>query len=84
MWEAVRHWRWRELRFLALVVLTALVIALQLHAGLHLAGREGVGWRSVDTPRLRQRIDSGELREHEASWYHRSSDEERRQAGSSP
>jgi hypothetical protein len=74
--EHYKHWRARDLRFLALLVLTAVVIVLHLDAGLRLAAQEGSGWRALDLEALRKRIETGELREREAEWYHPSTDEE--------
>ena len=73
---SIRHLHRRELRFLGLVTVTAVVIALQVGAGLRLAGRDGGGWRSIDLDALQRRIESGELRDEEADWYHPSTKEE--------
>jgi len=77
----IRHLHHRELRFLGLIGLTGVLIALYLGAGLRLAGEEGTGWRAIDLDTLRRRIESGELREREASWYHSSTPEEVRTSG---
>jgi len=74
--EHVRHLRGRDLRFLGLVALNLLVIALYLDAGMRLAAQEGSGWRTLDIEALQRRIETGELREREADWYHRSTEEE--------
>jgi len=66
----IRHIHPRELRFLGLLSLTLLLIALQLADGLRLAALGGSGWRSVDRVALERRIDSGRLSDHEADWYH--------------
>ncbi len=73
-----RHWRPRDLRFLGLVALTGLTGVLYLNEGLRLAGQEGSGWRTLDLDTLLQRIETGELREREADWYHSATDEEAR------
>jgi pyruvate formate lyase activating enzyme len=54
LYPRVRHWHRREARFVGLVALTALVIALQLSEGLQMAGREGTGWRTVDTAAIQR------------------------------
>lgn len=77
----IRHLRARDLRFLGLLAVTALGIALYLVAGLRLAGQTGSGWRTLDLDVLQQRIESGELRDHEAAWYHPSTKEETRGVG---
>ena len=76
MFRQIRYLRPRDLRFLGLVALTGLTIALYLDAGLHLAGQEGSGWRKVDLDAVMRRIDTGELRELEADWYHPATEEE--------
>jgi hypothetical protein len=70
------HLHEREVRFLGLVSLTLVLIALHLGAGLRLPGEEGVGWRSLDLDALQRRIGTGELRDREADWYHPASPEE--------
>lgn len=62
---------------MGLVLLTGAVVVLYLDANLRLVGREGSGWRTLDLEVLRQRIETGELRDREADWYHPASDEER-------
>lgn len=64
--------------------MTVLAIALYLNAGLRLAGQEGSGWRSLDIDALHQRIETGELRDREADWYHSATDEETRAARGLP
>jgi len=76
-----RHIHERELRFLALVLLTGCVIALQLGEGLRLAGLQGAGWRAIDLPALERRIDVGNLSEHEAVWYHEATRQETHATG---
>lgn len=71
----------RELRFLGLILMTGLVIALLLAEGLRLSGLGGVGWRAIDRQALQRRIDSGDLSDREASWYHAASEGEVRAAG---
>jgi hypothetical protein len=70
MLTATRHWHRRELRFLGLVGITTCLIGLYLNAGLRLARQEGSGWRTIDLPALERRIETGELRDREADWYH--------------
>jgi hypothetical protein len=77
----IRHLHHRELRFLSLIGLTGAIIALYLSAGLKLAGEEGTGWRAIDLDTLQRRIETGELRDREASWYHSSTPEEVQTSG---
>lgn len=76
MRQRIKCWRPRDLRFLGLVALTCLTIALYLDSGLRLAGLAGSSWRTLDLDVLRQRIETGELRELEADWYHPATEEE--------
>lgn len=71
-----RHWQPREARFLGLIALTALLIALDLGEGLHLAGRAGSGHRVIDIKALERRIEAGDLTDREALWYHQTRPEE--------
>ena len=66
----IKRLQFRELRFLGLIAITVLLIALHLSSGLHLADQEGSGWRKIDLEALQRRIETGELREREADWYH--------------
>jgi hypothetical protein len=70
MIQSLRHLHRRELRFLGLVALTLLLISLHLGSSLRLAERSGTGWRTVDLPALQRRIETGELSDREADWYH--------------
>ena len=65
-----RHWHRRDVRFLGLIAMTALLIALHLGEGLRLAAREGSGHRVIDVKALERRIDAGDLSDREADWYH--------------
>ena len=78
-WAA--HLRQRELRFLGLIALTLLVIGLYLGEGLHRVEREGTGWRTIDLEALQRRIETGELREREAQWYHPATPQEAANGG---
>lgn len=76
MYIRARHLHRREIGFLGLVAVTLAMIALYLNAGLRLAGPGGAGWRTVDLDSLQRRIESGELRDREADWYHPATSEE--------
>jgi len=82
----LRHIHERELRFLGLVLITGLVIALQLVDSLRPLGLSGSGWRVIDRQAVERRIESGELSDREASWYHPLSNDEAgaARAGSAP
>ena len=84
MLRQIRLPRLRDLRFLDLIALTGLTVALYLDAGLRLAGREGSSWRTLDLDALQQRIETGELQEREADWYHSATEEETRGVGGAP
>jgi len=74
----VRHWHLRDVRFLGLIAMTALLIALHLVEGLRLAAREGSGHRVIDVKALERRIDAGDLSDREADWYHLATPQESR------
>ena len=76
MAEQTRHLHPRDLRFLGLVAMTGLIIVLYLATGLQLADQTGSGWRKVDLDAVMQRIETGELRELEADWYHPATEDE--------
>lgn len=66
----------RDLRFLAMLLVTGCLIALVLVEGLRLQAPGGAAWRALDLPALQRRIDSGELRNREALWYHQATEQE--------
>jgi hypothetical protein len=70
------HLRERELRFVGSVLLTLVIIALYLDTGLRRTEEGGTGWREVDLEALQRRIETGELRDREADWYHPATPEE--------
>jgi len=70
MIQSLRHLHVRELRFLGLIALTLLLMALHLGSSLRLAEISGTGWRVLDLPALQRRVESGELSDREAHWYH--------------
>lgn len=70
MMSLTKHWQSREVRFVGLIALTALLIALYLAEGMRLADREGAGHRVIDRQALELRIHAGDLSDHEAEWYH--------------
>jgi len=80
----IRHLHQRELRFLGLLALTALLIALYLSDELRLAEQQGRGWRSIDLEALQRRVETGELRDREADWYRPSAAEEIEASGGRP
>ena len=65
-----RHLHHRDLGFIGLVGISLILIASYLVAGYGLIDQQGSGWRRIDLKALQQRIDTGDLRDHEASWYH--------------
>ena len=73
-----KHWQPREARFLGLIALTLLLIGLHLAEGLRIAGMEGSGHRVIDLKALELRIQTGDLTDHEAEWYHPARPEELR------
>lgn len=66
----LRHLHHRDLGFIGLVGATLILIASYLVAGYGLIDQQGSGWRRIDLKTLQQRIDTGDLRDRDASWYH--------------
>ena len=73
-----RHWQPREARFLALIALSLVLIALSVAESQRVAGHPGSGHRVIDRQALERRIDAGELRDREATWYHPATPDETR------
>jgi len=73
---SMRHWHAREARFLGLIALSLVLIALGLGDALRAAAQPGSGYRVLDRKALERRIQAGELSEREAGWYHPSTQEE--------
>ena len=70
MIRMLRHLHRRELAFLGMIGLTALLIALHLgNSGLGRMEAPGGGWRVIDRAALEQRIERGDLRDREAEWF---------------
>jgi ABC-type microcin C transport system duplicated ATPase subunit YejF len=84
MRRQIWYLRPRDLRFLGLIAVTGLAIAMHLDSGLRLAGQAGSGWRTLDLDVLKQRIETGELRQRESDWYHPATEEEMRSVGGAP
>jgi hypothetical protein len=70
MITALRHWKAREWRFMALIALNLLCMGLYLGAGEKGGPNGSGGWRRIDTAAVQRHIDSGDLAGHEAQWYH--------------
>jgi len=84
MRRQIWYLRPRDLRFLGLIAVTGLTIAMYLDSGLRLASLAGSGWRTLDLDALKQRIETGELRQREAGWYHPATEEEMRSVEGAP
>ncbi len=76
MSNLARHWHRREARFLGLIALTLVLIALYQGEALRLAAHPGSGHRVIDRKALERRIEAGELSDREAGWYHPATPEE--------
>ena len=66
----IRELHGRNIQFIGLIMLTLIFIGLYISAEFRLAQREGASWRRIDLDTLLERIETGELRDREASWYH--------------
>ncbi len=63
-----RHFR--DMQLVGLVCVTLVFIGFFLTAQLQQLEAEGSGWRRIDLELLQQRMESGDLSDHEAVWYH--------------
>jgi hypothetical protein len=73
---STRHWHAREARFLGLIALSLVLIALGLEDALRAAAQPGSGYRMLDRKALERRIQAGELSDREAGWYQPSTPDE--------
>jgi len=64
----------RDTQLLGLVGVTLVFIGFFLTAQLQQLEAEGSGWRRIDLELLQQRMESGDLSDHEAVWYHTEKD----------
>ncbi len=71
------HLRTRDWRFIGFMVLSVAAIGLYLAAGLNRLEQSGSSWRRIDIESVQRLMDSGELSEREAEWFHRTRPEER-------
>ena len=60
----------RDIQLLGLVCVTLAFIGLFLTAQIQRLEAEGSGWRRIDIELLQKRMESGDLSDHEALWYH--------------
>jgi len=60
----------RDMQLLGLVGVTLVFIGFFLTAQLQQLEAEGSGWRRIDLELLQKRMQSGDLSDHEAVWYH--------------
>ena len=67
-----------DLELLALTGSLLAAIAGHLATELGRSGTQGASWRRIDTEAVQRLIDSGELSDREASWYHRTRPRERK------
>jgi len=69
----IHHHQLRDLRFLGMLLLTLVLIAGFVAGQRDAMLGEGSAWRRIDLQALQERIESGDLSDHEALWYHPSS-----------
>ena len=65
-----KHWQLRDFRFAVFVACNLLLVAGFLYDSLASDSQPGGGWRRIDLHALQSRIESGELVQTEAHWYH--------------
>lgn len=70
MEKLLNHSQLRDLRFLTLVLLNLLLIGGFLIRGVGGDSSPPGGWRRIDLQALQTRIETGELADVEARWYH--------------
>ena len=66
----MKHLRARDARFLFFVIANILCIATFLSGTIGTSQAPAGGWRRIDLDALTVRIESGDLMEKEADWYH--------------
>ena len=66
----MNYWHTREWRFIAFMVLSLSAIGLYLAGGAARLEQTGSSWRRIDTERVQQMVESGELSGREAQWFH--------------
>lgn len=71
MAKMIHPLRRRDRTFVALLLLSLVLIGLLLDAERRAAKRaDGASWRRIDLKALERRIDSGQLSDREALWFH--------------
>jgi hypothetical protein len=65
----LRHGKFRDLRFMLLVMANLGCIGGFLLAQVPAPQQDIGGWRRIDLEALVNRIETGDLLKHEASWY---------------
>jgi hypothetical protein len=68
------HRQLRDLRFLGTLLLTLVLIGGFVAGQRDAVQGEGSAWRRIDLQALQERIESGDLSDREALWYHSSSE----------
>ena len=64
------HLRRRDVRFLVFVLLNIFCMTGYLLANIEAMQQDSGGWRRIDLDAVLTRIESGDLMQHEAAWYH--------------
>ena len=80
----LRHLHPRDYRFLAFVLVNLLCVAAYLFAHVQTLQQETGGWRRIDLDAVMSRIESGDLLQHEAAWYHDQREGKRKTSQDSP
>ncbi len=66
----------RDARFISLVLLNLLALALYLGQGALGVDDTGKAWRKIDIQAIQRLLDAGELSDREALWYHQTGPDE--------
>ncbi len=80
----VSHLRGRDLRFVMFIIANLFCVAGYLAGNLGTIQEPGGGWRSIDLEALLTRIETGDLVQKEAEWYHPLTEETGRAGSSKP
>lgn len=70
MLRAIRHWHVSDYRLVTLIGTTLILLVIFLAEQSMQRQSTAAGWRPIDFDVVLQKIDSGELSDREADWYH--------------
>ncbi len=80
----VRHLRGRDVRFVVFIIANLFCMAGYLVGNMATIQEPAGGWRRIDLEILLKRIETGDLVQREAKWYHPLTEETGREGSSKP